>query len=109
MAAWSSPRPLSSILLAISFFRRLRIHEKRYIYAGLVLDLAFSSPAFTFCYFVVRPVALAVSANMPEWFGFKANQWRAEEYIGFVCKFMLGMGVGFEMPVMILTLVKMGF
>ena len=26
----------------------------------------------------------------------------------FVCKFMLGMGIGFEMPVVILTLVKIG-
>jgi sec-independent protein translocase protein TatC len=56
----------------------------------------------------MMPVALAVSAKYAEWFGFKANQWRAEEYIGFVCKFMLGMGIGFEMPVIILTLVKIG-
>jgi len=56
----------------------------------------------------MMPMALAVSAKYAEWFGFKANQWRAEEYIGFVCKFMLGMGLGFEMPVIILTLVKIG-
>src|SRR5436309_3073758 len=54
------------------------------------------------------PVALAVSAQYAEWFGFKANQWRAEDYIGFVCKFMLGMGIGFELPVPVLTLVKIG-
>jgi sec-independent protein translocase protein TatC len=40
--------------------------------------------------------------------GFTANQWRAEEYIGFVCKFMLGMGLGFELPVVVLTLVNIG-
>src|SRR6185503_11985447 len=28
--------------------------------------------------------------------------------ISFVCKFMLGMGLGFELPVVILTLVKIG-
>jgi sec-independent protein translocase protein TatC len=43
-----------------------------------------------------------------EWLGFSGEQWRAEEYIGFVCKFMLGMGLGFELPVVILTLVKIG-
>ena len=42
----------------------------------------------------------------PEWLGFAADEWRAEEYISFVCKFMLGMGLGFEMPVVILTMVK---
>jgi sec-independent protein translocase protein TatC len=40
--------------------------------------------------------------------GFSAAQWKADDYISFVCKFMLGMGLGFEMPVVILTLVKIG-
>ena len=42
------------------------------------------------------------------WLGLSAYQWKADEYISFVCKFMLGMGLGFEMPVIILTLVKIG-
>ena len=42
------------------------------------------------------------------WLGLGALQWRAEEYISFVCRFMLGMGLGFEMPVVLLTLVKIG-
>jgi len=35
--------------------------------------------------------------------------WRAEEYFSFVIMFMLGMGVSFEIPVLLLTLVKIGF
>jgi sec-independent protein translocase protein TatC len=42
------------------------------------------------------------------WLGLGAFQWRAEEYISFVCKFLLGMGLGFELPVVVLTLVKIG-
>jgi sec-independent protein translocase protein TatC len=42
------------------------------------------------------------------WLGFGALQWRAEDYISFVCKFILGMGLGFELPVVLLTLVKLG-
>jgi len=34
--------------------------------------------------------------------------WRAEEYFSFVIMFMLGMGVSFEIPVLLLTLVKIG-
>jgi len=89
-------------------FPALKIHEKRYIYRGLIFGFGLFVTGVSFCYFVMMPVALAVSAKYAEWFGFKANQWRAEEYIGFVCKFMLGMGIGFEMPVVILTLVKIG-
>jgi sec-independent protein translocase protein TatC len=89
-------------------FPALKIHEKKYIYRGLGFGFGLFVTGVCFCYFVMMPVALAVSAKYAEWFGFKANQWRAEEYIGFVCKFMLGMGLGFEMPVVILTLVKIG-
>lgn len=89
-------------------FPALKIHEKRYIYRGLIFGFGLFITGVAFCYLVMMPLALAVSAKYGEWFGFKANQWRAEEYIGFVCKFMLGMGIGFEMPVVILTLVKIG-
>ena len=54
------------------------------------------------------PVALTASVQYAEWLGFTANQWRAEDYVGFVCKFLLGMGLGFELPVVVLTLVKIG-
>jgi sec-independent protein translocase protein TatC len=42
------------------------------------------------------------------WMGFGADEWRASEYISFVCWFMIGMGVAFELPLVLLTLVKIG-
>ncbi len=89
-------------------FPALKMREKKYIYRGLGFGFALFLIGVSFCYFVLMPVALAASAQYAEWLGFTANQWRAEEYIGFVCKFMLGMGVGFELPVVVLTLVKLG-
>ncbi|HWX22321.1 MAG TPA: twin-arginine translocase subunit TatC [Candidatus Binatia bacterium] len=100
--------PFIFYFVAHFVFPALRIREKRYVYRGLIFGAGLFLTGVSFCYFVMMPVALAVSAKYAEWFGFKANQWRAEEYIGFVCKFMLGMGLGFEMPVIILTLVKIG-
>ncbi len=89
-------------------FPALRMREKKYIYSGLFFGAGLFLIGVAFCYFVMLPTALAISAKYAIWYGFKATQWRAEEYIGFVCKFMFGMGLGFEMPVVILTLVKMG-
>jgi sec-independent protein translocase protein TatC len=40
--------------------------------------------------------------------GVRVPEWRAETYFSFVTKFMLGMGLGFEMPVVLLALVKIG-
>jgi sec-independent protein translocase protein TatC len=54
------------------------------------------------------PLALTAAQLYSHWLGFGAFQWRAEDYISFVCRFLLGMGLGFELPVVILTLVKIG-
>jgi hypothetical protein len=50
----------------------------------------------------VHAGGLAVSAKYAEWFDSKPTNG-GRKSIGLVCKFMLGMGLGFEMPVVILT------
>jgi sec-independent protein translocase protein TatC len=100
--------PFIFYFLSAFIFPALRMRERKYVYQGLGFGFGLFAIGVCFCYFVMMPIALAVSAQYAEWFGFKANQWRAEEYISFVCKFMLGMGLGFELPVIILTLVKLG-
>ena len=53
-------------------------------------------------------IALYGMIQYNQWLGLTSNFWRAEEYFQFVTMFMLGMGVSFEFPVVILTLVKLG-
>jgi sec-independent protein translocase protein TatC len=94
---------------AASFvFPALKIRERKYVYRGLGIGVGLFLIGVAFCYFVLMPVALAAAQMYSNWLGLGALQWRAEEYISFVCKFMLGMGLGFELPVVILTLVKIG-
>ena len=100
--------PFILYFLAHFIFPALKIRETKYIYRGLGFGAGLFLTGVCFCYFVLMPVALSASAQYAEWMGFTANQWRAEDYIGFVCKFMLGMGLGFELPVVVLTLVKIG-
>jgi sec-independent protein translocase protein TatC len=40
--------------------------------------------------------------------GVVMTEWRAEVYFGVVVRFMLAMGLGFELPVVLLALVKIG-
>lgn len=86
----------------------LKIKERKYILRGFAIGTGLFLTGVGFCYFVLMPIALSAAVQYSEWMGFSAEQWRAEEYISFVCKFMLGMGLGFELPVVILTLVKIG-
>ena len=89
-------------------FPALKIKEKRYIYRGIIFGLGLFVTGVCFCYFALLPVALLASQTYSNWMGFTSTIWKAEEYIGFVSKFMLGMGLGFEMPVVLLVLVKLG-
>lgn len=100
--------PFLLYFIASFVFPALRLKERKYIYRALFIGGGLFLIGVAFCYFVLMPVALAASQMYSQWLGLGAMEWRAEEYISFVCKFMLGMGLGFELPVVILTLVKIG-
>ena len=100
--------PFILYFLAAFVFPALKMKEKKDIYRGMFWGLGLFFTGVGFCYFILMPVALSASVKYTEWLGLTAPLWRAEDYIGFVTKFMLGMGVGFEMPVIILILVKIG-
>ncbi len=100
--------PLLFYFIGQFVFPALKLKEKKYVFQGMGVGVVLFTTGVAFCYFLLMPVALKASVQYSEWLGFSADQWRAEDYLGFVCKFMLGMGLGFEMPVIILTLVKIG-
>ncbi len=86
----------------------LHVHEKRFLFriAGAASLLFFAGVAF--CYFVMMVVTLSATVEFAKWLGLGADLWRATEYISFMCWFMLGMGISFQLPLVLLTLVKIG-
>jgi sec-independent protein translocase protein TatC len=100
--------PFILYFVASFVFPALKMHERKHVYRALFFGGGLFITGVSFCYFVLMPVALAAAQFYATRLGFGASQWRAEDYISFVCKFMLGMGLGFEMPVVVLTLVKIG-
>ncbi|HEU6447342.1 MAG TPA: twin-arginine translocase subunit TatC [Verrucomicrobiae bacterium] len=100
--------PFIFYFIAAFVFPALKFHERKHVYRSLFFGGGLFVAGISFCYFVLMPLALAASQRYSNWLGFGAFQWRAEDYISFVCRFMLGMGIGFELPVVILTLVKLG-
>jgi sec-independent protein translocase protein TatC len=100
--------PFIFYFVASFVFPALKIRERKYVFRGLGIGVGLFLVGVAFCYFILMPVALAAAQMYSNWLGLGALQWRAEDYISFVCKFLLGMGLGFELPVVILTLVKIG-
>lgn len=90
------------------FVKAAGLKHRHYIYRWLGFGIGLFALGVAFCYFALIPAALAASRTYAQWLGFTPAQWNVGEYTGFVCRFMLGMGLGFEIPVVILTLVKIG-
>ncbi len=86
----------------------LNLKERSVIFSWLLWSgfLFFAGVLST--YFVLLPVALRASVKYSELLGFSWQDWRADEYINFVCKFIFGMGLGFQFPLIVLFLVKIG-
>jgi len=53
-------------------------------------------------------VALRASVEYSQLLGFNGMEWKADDYISFVTRFILGMGLGFQFPIVVLLLVKLG-
>lgn len=86
----------------------LKWKERKYLGRAFLVGLGLFLTGVSFCYFWIMPLALRAAEQYSLWLGIQVPQWRAETYFSFTCKFMLGMGLGFEMPVVLLALVKIG-
>src|SRR5262249_14488564 len=64
------------------------------------------------CYFLIMPLALRAAVNYSHYLLGPhvtiENIWMSEASFSCTAKFMIGMGLGFELPVVLLTFVKLG-
>jgi len=86
----------------------LHVRERKAISAWLGWGTVLFLLGVLTCYFVLLPVALRASVEYSYLLGFDANDWRADDYISFVTHFIFGMGLGFQFPIVVLFLVKIG-
>ncbi len=86
----------------------LNIRERKFLFTWLGWGVFLFLLGVLLTYFLLLPLALRASIQYSSLLGFDAYEWRADEYISFTCKFLLGMGLGFQFPLVVLTLVKLG-
>jgi len=100
--------PFIFYFLAQFILPALKVKEKKYVLRACAVGVGLFMSGVCFCYFFVLARALKFAEVFAVWMGVKVPEWRAETYFSFVTKFMLGMGLGFELPVVLLALVKIG-
>ena len=84
----------------------LHPHERRFALTAGPFVLFLFIFGMLFCYFFILPNAIKFLINFAS--DVFDNQLRASEYLSFVTTFILGMGLVFEMPVLIWALVRLG-
>lgn len=84
----------------------LETREKRIIVPALFMGLALFLAGVALAYFAALPLTLRFLVNfMSE---MMTPNWTAPGYIGFVVKLLLGFGIVFELPVVVLVLSVLG-
>jgi len=84
----------------------LHPNERRFALTAGPFVLGLFIFGMLFCYFFILPNAIKFLINFAS--DVFDNQLRASEYLSFVTTFILGMGIVFEVPIIIWALVRVG-
>lgn len=85
----------------------LKENERKALWPALIIGFGLFLLGVFFCYFLVLPKALDFFFTYSGGMGVE-NEWRIGDYITFTTQFTLIFGLAFELPVVVMTLVKMG-
>jgi len=85
----------------------LKEHERKALWPSLIVGFGLFLLGVFFCYFVVLPKALDFFYTYSGGLDVE-NEWRIGDYITFTTQFTLIFGLAFELPVVVMTLVKIG-
>jgi sec-independent protein translocase protein TatC len=94
------------IIWAISnfIFPALKVHEKRYVLAAILLGVFFFIVGVSLGFFWIVPVGLQWLYGINQWFGVKCDFILLKDYVGFVGQMLISLGVAFQVPVIVLIL-----
>lgn len=100
--------PFLTFFLAQFLFPALKPTEKKILLPVACFALLLFILGISFAYFVVLPGTLDFffkDAKSMKW----VPTWTVREYYSFTTQFLIAFGVAFEMPIVVLALVKLGF
>jgi len=99
--------PFMFYFLAQFVLPALKRQEKKLVTPVFIYGTLLFMAGAAVTYYGLLPTALKAFLQYNKWLEIKSN-WRVESYIEFVTQFMLAMGLTFEMPLVVLVLVRLG-
>lgn len=101
---------LAMPIILIEFWRFLKPalnkNEERYVYIFIPSALLLFGLGIAFAWFILAPAAIMFLANfMPDIF---RAEWTGQEYISFITRLLLWIGLSFQMPIIIYVVARVG-
>jgi sec-independent protein translocase protein TatC len=99
--------PLLLYFLAEFVLPALTAVEKRFLFPAIGVSFALFLLGVVVCYFWLLPKTILFFFRDTESLGW-APTWTVQQYYSFVTRFTIGFGLAFELPVVVLALVRFG-
>jgi sec-independent protein translocase protein TatC len=99
--------PLILFFIAQFVLPGLKPAEKKALGIGSVFGALLFAAGVALCYFVSLPVAVNIMFYFNETLGTQAN-WKIASYLGFVMHLLIGFGLAFELPLILILLGRLG-
>lgn len=85
----------------------LKPKERKFLAVGGVIGAILFVVGVALCYFISLPVAVNVMFYFNDYLGTVAN-WKIDKYLGFVMHLLIGFGLAFELPLILVILGRLG-
>ncbi len=99
--------PLLLFFAAEFVLPALTVMEKKILFPAIGVSFALFLTGVLVCYFWLLPKTILFFFHDTQSLGW-APSWTVQEYYSFVTRFTLGFGLAFELPVVVLVLVRFG-
>jgi sec-independent protein translocase protein TatC len=99
--------PLLLYFLTEFVLPALTVVEKRLLFPAIAVSFALFLVGVLVCYFWLLPKTILFFFRDTESLGW-APTWTVQQYYSFVTRFTIGFGLAFELPVVVLALVRFG-
>lgn len=99
--------PLLIYFIAQFVLPGLKPKERKILAIGGFFGALLFASGVALCYFISLPVAINIMFYFNDYLGTVAN-WKIEKYLGFVLQLLIGFGLAFELPLLLLLAGRMG-
>jgi len=100
--------PLLIVFIARFILPGMKPKERKVLFLGGLFGALLFAGGVSLCYFISLPVAVNIMFYFNDYLGTVAN-WKIDKYLGFVLHLLIGFGLAFELPLILVLLGRMGF